>query len=148
MYIIAGLLIAYAVFLYTIDSREYEIDSEGIVLRYAKLYRKRYAWNEITEISICDIHHAPKNRDSFDIAIRILVGTEDKSRESLASILSGIDNWRSYEYEVKNFQKIIILDYSRSRVEKIREASRKEVKDYLTAQAKLRLESEGDDFTI
>ena len=123
-------------FMYTIMARKFEVDAQGITIYYLSRYQVHYSWEDVTEISICDVHHTTKGPLRFDLVIRILVGTENKKRKSLASLLGRYETWRQGIYSMIHFRRVLLIRYSTSRLEEIRNASGKEILDYRTEDAK------------
>lgn len=128
-----GLVLCFfGVFAYIIQSREYAVDAIGITVCYCKFYKVKYLWANIQNISICDVNHAAKNWDVFDVVIRIALVEEKHGPFSKKQplTLSGHERWRSFGYSLLHFEQIIILDYSEERYNNIQMLSGKTIYDF------------------
>ena len=130
-------------FLFIVLSREYLVDTGGITIRYFKRHSIKYPWKDVGTIIVCDVNHAPKNPDNFDLVIRMSVGAE-KNGPSLNNdpmFLSSSNHWRRSEYGIIHFQKIILIEYSESRLAQIREMSQRDIVYLLTMHGKKRIQN-------
>ena len=130
-------------FFFVVYSREYSVDSNGITIRYFKRYKVKYPWKDIGAVIVCDVNHAPKNADNFDLVIRLSMGIEKNgpSRSNELRVLSRNDRWRRSEYGIMHFQKVILIEYSESRLAQIQEMSQKDVVYLLTRHGKARIQN-------
>lgn len=131
-------LCGFAFFLYAEQSREYSVSSEGITIRYLRKWEVWYPWASVDNIAICGVNHAAKDWTVYDIVIRIVIGTEKNGpfSNNQKFTLSGHERWRSFEYGLFHFQKIVIIDYSQERLKKLYELNMKPIIDCRTKRAK------------
>ena len=113
-------------------SRSYEVTEEGFFLRNLKKIVK-YSWDEITEISICDVNHASRS-SAHDKIIRIAIGKEKNGPANLNVPYSsgGLERWRKLSYSLRHYKKIIMIEYSEERLLQIQKVYKREVQDYRT----------------
>lgn len=130
-------------FLFIVSSREYFVDPNGITIRYFKRYKVKYSWKDIGTVIVCDVNHAPKNPDNFDLVIRISIGIEKNgpSHSNEPMVLSRHDLWRRSEYGIIHFRKVILIEYSESRLAQIQEMSQKDIVYLLTRHGKKRIQN-------
>lgn len=135
--IIVGIIFfSYFIFCFGVLSRKYLCDSDGITICYFQKIQVNYSWDSISSLYVCDINHAPKNSENFDIVIRFSIGNERKGPASEIGQKPSIhQHWRKWEYGLFNFNKIILIEYSPLRLERIAEFSKKDVIYSLTEQA-------------
>lgn len=128
----------FGIFFYIVQTREFSIDPLGITVVYLGRYQKRYLWTEIESISVCDVDHAAKDKDVFDIVIRLVARkeTQRQARKAQGLSLAGYERWRDGWYSFIRFRKIILLDYTEDRYRLIRSNSKKEIADRVTKYAK------------
>ena len=125
---------AVGVFICAVFTRDYAVNDNGIVIRYLKTFRVEYPWSSISQISVCDINHAAKDSGVFDIAIRIVVGTEAAGPVACRDSVHGdkFIRWRRMEYSTIYFRTILNVEYSASRLAEIQTASKKDIAYFLT----------------
>ena len=130
-------------FIFIVSSREYLVDMNGITIRYFKRHNVKHSWKDIGTIIVCDVNHASKNPDNFDLVIRLSVGIEKggPSRSNKSMVLSRNDHWRRSEYGIIHFQKVILIEYSESRLAQIQEMSKKDIVYLLTRHGKKRIQN-------
>lgn len=127
-----------AVFYYMIESRAYKVDIEGITLCYLKKIYVKHLWDDISEISVCDVHHATKG-PAFDMIIRVVIGDEKNgpsNQRCSINPFSGREHWRSDVYDLKHFRQVVTIEYEKQRLQQIKQMSNKEIKDYRTRRGK------------
>ena len=94
-----------------ISARKYQIDSDGMTLRYPFGLKRRYNWHEFSEIALCKVHYAAGSHKHTQ-AIRCVVGDE-KNGPQFAS--TSREHWSSEFYELIHFRTIISIYYSEER---------------------------------
>lgn len=128
----------WAISSYCLYSREYSVDSKGIKIKILKKHILQYSWDDVSEISICDINLATKSL-AYDMAIRIVIGDEKNGPSNprcTRSVINGIEHWRDQSYEIKHLRQVISVIYSDDRFREIKLLSGKEIKDYRTRRGK------------
>lgn len=135
LWLISFCLIKASVFYYLIfSSRAYKVMEKGIFIRNFKRKVIEYSWDEISEISICDVHHASKSL-YHEKVIRVVIGNEKNGPSNLkcpCNLLNGRERWRNASYGLRHYKKIILIEYSEERLNQIQTVSKKEIKDYRT----------------
>lgn len=107
-------ILAFGIFIYMIEAREYQITEEGIIIRYFRHFEVRYPWSSVIEIVICESDQAPKDADAYDTVIRILAGFHQKED------LRWQDNWTVNKPQIKHFRQELLITYSEARLEEIK----------------------------
>lgn len=127
-----------AVLSYFEDDQEYFVNSWGITVYYNKSCRISYSWEDIQSICVCDIDHAAKDYNVFTVVIRLVHGEEKNGpfSENQQLDLSGLERWRSYEYNILHRKNVIIVEYSDERLKEIEDLSGKNIYYFLTERAK------------
>ena len=130
-------------FIFIVSTREYLVDPNGITIRYFRRHKVKYLWKDIGTIIVCDVNHAPKNPDNFDLVIRISIGIEKNGPpcRNEPTILSRHDLWRCSEYGLIHFRNVILIEYSESRLAQIQEMSQKDIVYLLTSHGKKRIQN-------
>lgn len=130
-------------FLFIVSSREYLVDANGLTIRYFKRHKVKYPWKDIGTIIVCDVNHAPKDPDNFDLVIRISIGIERNGPfcANKPMVLSRHEHWRQSEYGIMHFRNVILIEYSESRLAKIQEMSQKDIVYLLTRHGKERIQN-------
>lgn len=110
-----------------LELRKYSVDQFGIKIRYPFCFSVFYPWDDITEVSICKVHYAPRVPGRYCVAIRCVVG-EEKTGPSKAK--SANEYWSSGSYEAFHLAKVISIEYTDIRLEQIKSVCPHEIKDY------------------
>ena len=108
------------VFLYALENREYSLSPNGFSIRYLGSFVVRYDWESVRSVCICDVNHASKNYTHFDLVIRIECDT--KKHGPLRTDLESLDPhrlWRKQEYNLWHYRKVILIEYSPSRLKEL-----------------------------
>lgn len=120
-------MIAFALLLTAfVCMRRYEIYFDGITICYPLGIKKKYLWDEFSEIALCKIHYAAWGTDHI-IAIRCIVG-EEKGGPKEAVV--GKERWTRIEYEVVHFKKIISIYKTEERLAEFHKLCPHPIKDY------------------
>ena len=132
---LAALYLGASFFLYLIYiSREYCVAEEYLLLQNFKNKVHKYLWEEVSEISICDIHHASKGY-LHEKVIRIVIGEERNgptNPKCPRKMGSSLERWRSASYSFIHCRNIILIEYSEEKLNQIQCVYKKEIKDYKT----------------
>lgn len=115
-------------------ARSYQVTEKVFELKNFKKKVLQYSWEEISEISVCDVHHATKSY-VHDKVIRVVLAPEKNgptNPKCSRHVGTGLERWRDYSYSLKNYRKIILIEYSEERLNQIQEVYKKEIKDYRT----------------
>lgn len=113
--------------------RAYDAMEEGVCVRNLKKVWK-YFWDEISEIAVCDVHHATRSY-AHDKVIRIVIGQEKNgpmNPKCSCNIVNGVEHWREASYSLRHCRKIILIEYSEERLKHIEEVYKRKIKDYRT----------------
>ncbi len=126
-------LVKAAIFYYLVLlSRSYQATEEGFFLRNFKRI-VRYSWDEVSEISVCDVHHASRGM-AHDKIIRVVIGKEKNgpTNSKAPRSIGGLERWRKASYSLRHYKKIIMIEYSEERFLQIQNVYKKEIQDYRT----------------
>ena len=135
LFFIGLALCVFGIVFLVIQSRSYLVSANGITICYLNRFQKIFRWDEVSAISVCDINYAAKDSSVYDVAIRIVIGTEKYGPNGETSFtLAGYDRWRSFGYNFIHFQNIIILDYSQERLCEIVAASGMDIHDFQSSR--------------
>lgn len=134
LFLIGFFVCGFGIFLYAIDSRRYRLDEDGITIDYLKKFTVKYPWSIVSHICVCDVNHAMKTDDRFDIVIRIAIGSERKGpfSEGYLSWSNKYEPWRKMEYNAIHYRKIILIEYTETRLKEITQVSKREIPYLLT----------------
>ncbi len=108
---------------YTMETRKYSISEKGLTL--SDRNKNFYEWSEISEISIV-AYGASASLENYQSVICVFL--EPRPEDFLRKIL------RSSFFAVLNQSRFVIIDYSRSVVDGIKEVYHCEIKDYREKQ--------------
>lgn len=116
-----------------VKTRKYEIDSNGIAIYYfKKMCFKKYLWNDINNICVCDVDFAIKDRNVCSIIIRIAV--EDEKYGPFSKVQKrtfyGDEKWRLGRYVYTHWRNVINLTYNKDRYDQIKALSGREITDF------------------
>lgn len=130
--------------LWAILSREFIIDEKGIHIRYLSKIQLHYPWDKITNVYVCDVNHAPKDARNFDLVIRIVIGKEQHGPLSdikSTTLIYKKEKWRTWGYWITKFTNIILVEYSKERLDEIRKLYGHEILYFLTPLGKDRIKT-------
>ena len=115
--------------IYIIDTRTYNISSDGITIQYADFYIKHYPWSDVSNIAICDVYHSTRVAEIYETVIRFSIGEEPDGPlgSNTQLTLSGHKKWSTYEYGLAHCQTVISISYTSDRLEQVKRLSGKEV---------------------
>lgn len=134
-WLLSLLLIKASCFYYLVfSSRSYKFTKEGILIRNIRKKILRYSWDEISEVSVCDVHHASKSL-YHEKVIRVVIGNEENGPSNpkcSRNLLNGRERWRNASYGLRHYKKVILIEYNEERLNHIQTVSKKEIKDYRT----------------
>lgn len=137
----------YFSFLYVIEKRKYRMNEEGITVLYGGRIQKFYPWAAFTKIVVCDFDHASKYPSNCFLVIRLASLEEAHGPHSQTHkyTLAGIETWRGYHYTMRNFTKIIFLEYSPALLNELVYFSELQVMLSLTKYGKDKMETHTTD---
>ena len=132
--LVCAILLSLSFFGYLVYvSRLYQATVEKFSLQNFKK-KIMYSWDEISEISICDVHNAAKGH-SHEKVIRVVIGYEKNGPTNYKcprNFSGRLERWRGLMYSFLHYKKIILIEYSEERLNQIKEVCGKEIKDYRT----------------
>jgi len=133
----------YFLFIFVIERRKYQMSEEGLTISYGGSIRKFYPWTMFQKILVCDFDHAPKYPPNCSVIIRLAAFEEPHGPHSIQKKLtiSGIDRWRGYHYTMRNFTKILFLEYTPELLEEVKHFSQLQVMFSLTKYGKEKMAS-------
>ena len=114
-------------------SRLYKATVENFSLQNFKK-KTVYSWDEISGISICDVHNAAKGH-SHEKVIRVVCGSEKNgpTNPKCSRNFNGrLERWRQLMYSFVHYKKVILIEYSEERSNQMKEVYKNEIKDYRT----------------
>ncbi len=124
----------FGIFQQAIYSRRFRLDEDGITIEYLKKFTVKYPWSTASHICVCDVNHVAKTDDSFDIVIRITIGSERRGpfSEGYLSQSNKFEPWRKMEYNAIHYRKIILIEYTETRLKEIAQVSKRKIPFLLT----------------
>ena len=110
----------------------YRMDDTGITMFYMWNKEKHYMWDEVDEISVCDVYHSNSFSGIYTLVIRIVIGEEPNGPRNpkCKKNMFGYEKWRKNIYTYRHMNNIILLEYSEEKYLEIKNISGKEIKDY------------------
>ena len=95
------------------------------------------------KIVVCDVAHATKFPDICEVVIRLSAMDEPYGPHSKKQKynISGIASWRKYNYSIRNFSKILFLEYSPALLDEVVRLSKLPFTFSVTSYGKAKLES-------
>ena len=93
-----------------ITVRKYAVSQHGLTIKYPLLKPFLYTWDQISEVSVCNVHYTRKGALRHEMVLRIAIGPEKNGPKQ------GLGNWSSWEYEFFHINNVITLRYSSSRM--------------------------------
>lgn len=109
-----------------ISSRRYQLDQNGITIKYFLGIHKLYLWSDISEIAICKIHYAAGSTKHC-VGIRCAIGIENCVPSDAKSAR---EEWSSRTYEILRARKIVTIYYTDERFAEFLKYCPLEIKDY------------------
>lgn len=107
--------------------RRYEITSQGLTLCYPFGIRRNFAWQDISDISVCKVHFIKRGPIRSKIAIRFAIGPEIAGPQQAQQ---ADERWSEEIYEIMHWEKIITIEFSEERLREVTAVSSIEVSDY------------------
>ena len=121
------------------------MSKEGISILYCGCIEKFYPWNVFKKIVVCDFDHASGYPPNCRIIIRLSSFDESYGPHSKKQKyrLCGVESWRGYHYTVRNFNKILFMEYSPELLDEISKLSNLGVMFSLTQYGRSLMEDRG-----
>ena len=121
----------YCIVVYIIDTRTFQLGTDGITVQYADSYTKQYHWSEISSIVICDVYHSTRSTEIFEHVIRFAIGEEPEGplNKNKQWTLGGHEKWSTYEYSLAHFQTVISISFTPDRLEQVKAFSDMDILD-------------------
>lgn len=104
-------------------SREYSLNEDGILIRYAKRKSVFFPWSRIDQICICVIHQG-KIEGVKDDVIWCAVGKIKNGPPNMAR------RWNEAEYGFIHFRSVLTMEYTPERLADFKKYSNRDIPDY------------------
>lgn len=112
-------------------NQKYAVNENGICIESLLRKRRTYRWDEVGEISVCDVYHA-REQSIYHFVIRIVIGEEPEGprNPNCKRNLFGYEKWRKAGYGRYRMNRILLIEYSEEKYIEIAKMSNMEIRDY------------------
>ena len=104
-------------------SREYELDRNGIRIRYLKCFVRSYPWESINKICLCSVHFS-RRTDTFDQVIWCCAGALPDGPPNPET------KWTQAGYTLRHFRTALQIEFSLERLQEFQTLAPLPIEDY------------------
>ena len=124
LFVGTGAYLYLSVLCFLITMRKYSVSRKGIQIKYPLCRPIFYSWEEISDVSICNVHYTKKGPMRHEVVLRLVIGTEERGPKK------GMGSWVTWGYEMRHLKKVITLGYNSQRLLQLEKLSPLGVNDY------------------
>ena len=124
LFLSAGGLLYLSILNFLITMRKYAFSPEGIQIQDPLGEPVFYAWEQISDVGICNVHYAKKGSLRYEVVLRLVIGPE------LRGPKQGPGSWATWTYELRHRKTVITMLYDPQRLEELKKYRPQGVADY------------------